>query len=604
MALTLLLLLGLVLLALALIYYKFFSGAGSPFNEAHLAPPKPLVTDQKLRDKVLKQGFVQSKIPSHLDAVVIGSGIGGLSVAAVLAKAGKRVLVLEQHDQAGGCCHTFEEKGFEFDAGLHYVGQMHPKGMLRLIMDLLTDGQLDWARLDDHYETIFVEQQEYHLCAGKQAFATNLEDQFPQEKKAIREFLGLMKITATHVKLIAIMKMIPLWLSLAMIRSGLVHWISPVFKLVVSNHTDVLNRLTSNKDLQTILSYIFYGVPPNNSSFLINALLIHHYKRGAWFPRGGSSEIAFHIIPVIERAGGAVLVRAPVTRILLNKEGAAEGVAVKKGNEEINVFAPVVISNAGIFNTYERLLPPEISAKPALQSQLNSIHHGMGSFLVFVGLKGSKEELGLKSTNCWIFKHNDMDNMTIRFAALRKEEVPGNIPMMLITFPSAKDPTYQQRHPGKSCMTMLTMARYEWFEEWKDARVKHRGPEYQAYKMAIAQTMIDMAMERFPQLKDKMEYMDAATPLTNQYYLGAPCGDMYGAEHDLGRFQLEVMASIRAETPVKGLYLSGQDVFSCGIAGAVHGGLIAGCAVLNRILYLDLLLMKKRLKRQSAKKSA
>ena len=62
-------------------------------------------------------GFQAKKIPENLDAIVIGSGMGGLSAAAILAKSGKKVLVLEQHDQAGGCCHTFVEEGFEFDVG-------------------------------------------------------------------------------------------------------------------------------------------------------------------------------------------------------------------------------------------------------------------------------------------------------------------------------------------------------------------------------------------------------------------------------------------------------------------------------------------------------
>lgn len=62
-------------------------------------------------------GFSLDKVPQNLDVIVIGSGIGGLTAGATLAKAGRRVLVLEQHDQAGGCCHTYIEKGFEFDVG-------------------------------------------------------------------------------------------------------------------------------------------------------------------------------------------------------------------------------------------------------------------------------------------------------------------------------------------------------------------------------------------------------------------------------------------------------------------------------------------------------
>ena len=98
-----------------LFYRLYFSGpAGSfnPFAEDDRKQRRPYITDQKARDAVLKQGFSKSKIPENLDAIVIGSGIGGLSTAAIMAKAGKKVLVLEQHDQAGGCCHTFIDKGY------------------------------------------------------------------------------------------------------------------------------------------------------------------------------------------------------------------------------------------------------------------------------------------------------------------------------------------------------------------------------------------------------------------------------------------------------------------------------------------------------------
>merc|ERR1712003_614189 len=99
-------------------------------------------------DLVIKQGFSKDKIPTDLDAIIIGSGIGGMTTGAILARAGKQVLVLEQHDQAGGCCHTFIDKGYEFDVGIHYIGDVGYPTMFRVLLDQVTDGQLQWAPLE------------------------------------------------------------------------------------------------------------------------------------------------------------------------------------------------------------------------------------------------------------------------------------------------------------------------------------------------------------------------------------------------------------------------------------------------------------------------
>lgn len=146
---------GLAILLTALCAALFWpNGSRSPFAKDSRRPRQPIEHGDEARRTVLKVGFTTDRIPKDLDVAIVGSGIGGLLAGALLTKAGKRVCVFEQHDQAGGCLHTFVEDGFEFDTGIHYIGEMRSKSAFRVLVDQATEGQVAWAPLDAVYDTV------------------------------------------------------------------------------------------------------------------------------------------------------------------------------------------------------------------------------------------------------------------------------------------------------------------------------------------------------------------------------------------------------------------------------------------------------------------
>lgn len=601
-----------VLAAVLLALYKALGGRSrspNPFAADARRPPSPLVTDKDARNKVLKRAFSQDKVPDHLDAIVIGSGYGGLAAAVVLSKAGQRVLVLEQHGKAGGCCHTFNKKGFEFDVGIHYVGQMLENSFSRMIVDQLTEGQLQWAKMDSPCDVVVLGDpdngKKYYMYNGQKEHVDGLKKQFPDETAAIDRFVTLVKKISRGSSHMTLLKILPLPLVRFLKSTGLLVSVSPFCKMLSKSLSEVVSELTTNTDLKAVFSYIFptYGVIPTQSSFPLHALIYDHYLKGGWYPQGGASEIAFHSIPIIDRAGGAVLTKAPVQSILVNSQGKACGVSVKKGQDVVNIFAPVVISDAGIFNTYERLLPEKLRALPGIQRQLSMVQHGAGGFSVFIGLRGSKEELELQAKNYYVYMQNDMDEAFISYMNSSRETAAKMIPFAYISSPSAKDPLWEKKYPGKSTLIILTAARYEWFEEWKEERVSKRGDEYEDLKNTFVEALMEPLFRIYPQVKDKIEHVSAGTPLSNQHYIAAPQGEWYGADHCFSRMQVEVMATVRPQTPVPNLYLTGQDVFVGGFMGALHSALLCSSAVLHRNVYIDLVQLRRRIKDSFKKKN-
>ncbi|NWS27194.1 RETST reductase, partial [Polioptila caerulea] len=493
--------------------------------------------------------------------------------------------------------------------GIHYVGQMQEGSLMRFLMDQLTDGQLEWAPLPDVYDAVVLGDPQgagktFHIHSGKREYFQRLKEQFPTEAAAIDEFQRLVKSTRRGSALVGILKMLPRLLAGLLIRSRLLPRLCSFSHLASRSLKEVVDSLTPNPELRAVLSYIFptYGVLPSEASFSMHSILVNHFLNGAWYPKGGGQEIAFHTIPVIRKAGGNVFGKAPVHRILLDAQGRACGVSVKKGQDSVDIFAPIVISDAGIFNTYERLLPPEARALPEIQAQLRMVTHGEGGFTVFVGLSGSGKELGLEPTNYFIYSGNDLDGIVKRYLASSREEAANNIPLLFVTSPSSKDPTWEMRYPGKSTLAIVTFAKYEWFEEWKDKQVHKRGDDYEDLKKTFVDAIMQTVYKLYPRIEGRIEYLSGGTPLTNQHYIASPQGEFYGANHDLPRLQPEAIATVRADTAVPNLYLTGQDLCLGGFMGALQGALICASTILKRNLYVDVAQLKKRSQATNAKK--
>lgn len=514
--------------------------------------------------------YRSGRAADHYDVIVIGSGIGGLCLAALLAKLGRRVCVLEQHYTAGGFTHSYEREGFEWDVGVHYIGEVHkPHSTLRRLFDVISDGALQWAPMDPVYDRIIIGKRRVDFVAGREAFADSLIAQFPDDAAAIREYIRVVDETARSAQKFFAGQGMPRLLGRAYRAARPMLVPRTCFQTV----RQVLEGLTSNQELIGVLTGQWgdYGMTPSEASFLMHATVAKHYFGGGSYPVGGSWRIAETIVPVIRDAGGEVFTYARVEEIVIDK-GRATGVRMDTGDI---LRADQIVSAAGARVTFEQLLPAAARERFGYVEKLQRVRASGAHLCVYAGFKGSAAELGLPRTNLWIYPTPNHEVNVARF----RDDPAAPFPLLYISFPSAKDPEWEQTHPGTSTVEILTMAPWEWFEKWEGTTWGQRGKDYQALKAGFQVRLLEALYKELPQLRDALVYAELSTPLSTAWFGNYPQGEIYGLDHDVDRFRQEWLHPI---TPIPGLALTGQDVVTAGVGGAMMGSLMTACALLGR----------------------
>lgn len=489
------------------------------------------------------------------DAIVIGSGIGGITVAAILAKLqGKRVLVLEQHFTPGGFTHSFERlQKFHWDVGLHYVGDMGEGSTGRAVFDYITNGQLKWQKMPDPFEKFVYPDFTFAVSADPLRYQADLIKLFPDEQVAIRQYFRDVKQAVLWFGIQTMLELFPSWLH--SLLKPIIHRFGAIARETTQSYLD---RNFQDIRLQALLTSQWgdYGLPPSESCFGVHSLIVSHYLHGGWYPVGGGQAIAKSIMPVIAQTGGTILTQRRVTEILLH-ENTAIGVKVEKPNSiQEDYYAPIVISDAGAFNTYLHLIPP--SYPLPYRDSIRTFPKGNSMLTVYLGLKESPEKLGFRGENHWIYTSYNHNAVPLA------SPLTFTPPFCYLSFPSLKDPL-ASAHTAE----IIAPVNYDFFRQWREQPWRRRGTDYTQLKRQITESLIQLVEKHYPGFQDLIEYAELSTPLSIEYFDASDRGAVYGIPCVPERFD---QPWIGAKTPIKNLYLTGTDAFSLGIMGAMMGG--------------------------------
>lgn len=505
------------------------------------------------------------------DTIIIGSGAGGLAAAICLARAGQSVAVIEQHYVPGGWCHSFYIDGHRFSPGVHYIGLLDKgESTSTLYEGLGIANELVFFRMNAKaYEHCWIGDQRIDLPANVEELQETLSKKFPKEKKGIKKYLQLVRKVSEQIYLIPKM-------------SGLLDNITIPYrtrhlgKYGLFSLKRVVGWHVKDPLLQKVLNVQCgdHGLSPAKASFPLHCALMAHYFQGGFYPMGGGAAIVKAMTKTIKKYKGVIRTCTGVKRIIVDKNTANKklfATGVELDNGEI-IIAKRIISNTDPTATYTMVGVENLSKK--LQSKLADTKYSVTSLMFFLIVDMDLRNAGLDSGNIWMMPDKDMDSLQEDISntdSLETEEFSG----LFISCSSLKDPSsYDGRHHTVEVVTFID---YDAFttainNEGKDSAA------YKSFKERLCKKLLNTMEKVVPGIKENMVTIEMGTPLTNEHYLRATKGNVYGTEK--GFFQTGPF-SFTAKTEIENLYLCGASIMAHGVAGAAYSGVKTAAIILN-----------------------
>ncbi len=488
------------------------------------------------------------------DAVVVGAGMAGLTAAALLARAGQSVLLVERHDRVGGYAHAFRRGRYLFDSAVHAVGGCEPVafeggGLIhRLLVALGIRERLDFERLDPFYAAVYPGAELRARCdleefvrshaAGSAAEAKGLR-QVLNECLNIRQEIRRATDLATPFDVMRTPDHFP----------TLLRYRRATLADVLDEH---LERPETKAGAASLWPYL--GLPPSRVSFPYYATMLMSYLAdGAFYCRGSFQRLADALASVVTESGGELLLRSPVRRILV-QGGRACGVVLENGQQ---ISARTVLSNADAVQTLQELVGAEAFPR-RYAAQLLRLRRSISAFVVYAAA-----ELELPPGACQeTFLYPSLDHEAAYQSSLRAEPS-----WLTITVPTLSDPGLSPE--GSQLLILTTLAPYAASSSWRER------------KEPLARSLLERADRHFPGLLRGLRFVEAATPRTMERYTRNGGGAIYGWE--LSPSQVGP-GRPGTETPLPGLLLTGHWTLP---GGGVYGVVWSGIDAARRALGLS-----------------
>lgn len=491
------------------------------------------------------------------DAIVIGSGMSGLTTASLLAQIGKkRVLVLESHFKLGGFLHGFRRHGYEWDPGVHYVGAMGDGELARQCMDLVTGSEVQWNKLDHHFEELVFPEFSVSVPSDPDEYRAVLKDLFPDEAEGIdRYFKDVKRVQAWATR----------WVYSKAFTGIPAKALSAGRKLAETLTQDYLDANFTSARLKAALAgqWADYGTPPDQSPMGVHGLVVGDFASGGYFPVGGSQKIIDAAVRKVEEHGGRCFNRHRVTEILI-ENNRAYGVEAETRQGTKRFFAPIVVSAAGLATTFNKLVGEQFASEE--RATLTQSKPGPSATVLFLGLNDDPRKHGFRDCNYWVY--DDLDHN----GPLDQTSFPPVFEGGYLSIGSLRDPS-KTKHSAQ----LITFSDHAVWDEHEGAPWRKRGDDYEQMKREYAESFLAFMDERLPGLRDLVEYYELSTPLTVESLVGHPNGEVYGPACTLDRLQTDRSTG----TSVRGLHVTGTDLVVPGVNAALMIGVMAAGRILR-----------------------